>query len=128
MMKRIYLERRKQRSHTIIQALRYFMESASQKQNLRALVLADMDGLVVSEYHGDPSVRPEEIASYCPLIVKVGGSCYDGRLPSDYASEFSMLLFMYHDQPLYLVAVGGDGSVYDTLLSVMQGVHRILGN
>jgi hypothetical protein len=127
-MKQVYIERRRRRSPVILEALRYYMEAATRRENLRALVLADMDGLLISEYHGDPSIRPEEIASTCPLIVKIGGNCYDGILPERPASQFSMLLFLYHEQPLYLVAVGGQDNVSDALLSVMDGVQRILGS
>lgn len=127
-MRRIYVERRIKRTSSFVEALGYYMESAAREHDIKAIVLADMDGLVISEYHADRSLAPEEVAAFCPLIIRVGGNCYDGRMKLDPGGSFSMLLFLYHDQPLYLCAIGGNENVCDVLLEMMEGVHRILGN
>jgi hypothetical protein len=127
-MRRIYLERRRQRSFNFVEALQLYLRTVTRREDLRAVVLANVDGLVVAEAHADPLISPEEVASRCPLIVRVGGNCYDGKLDLPEDENLSLLLFLYRDQPLYLAAVGGKEDVCNVLLSALDGVQRILGS
>ncbi len=127
-MRRIYIERRCNRSNWFVAALQIYLSTVLRRSNLRALVLADEDGLVLAGACQDPFLDPEAVASFCPFIVKTGENGH--RDAKDILPErnISVLLFMYRGCPLYLAAVGGDENTSRLLLSTIGDVRRILGD
>jgi len=126
-MKRIYIERRHRRSNNFIEAIQLYFQSLTQKDESRAIVLADVDGLLIGGFCRDGQFDLHELASMCPVLLKVGRNNFGNvsYLPSEI--NFSILLFSYRQEPLYLLAIGGSGK-NETLLCAMEGVCRILGD
>ncbi len=126
-MRRLYLEKRKNRSTYFVEALKIYLGTVMQRAQIKALAVVDTDGLLVSEAHDDDTIEPEEVAAVCPLVVRVGGKCFSPGCKPGNVEEFSVMLFLFQDQPLYLVAVGDMENGCDLLCSTVEGVQRILG-
>ncbi len=123
-------ERRHRRSSHPITALGYQLDRAARGCGLTSLVLADRDGLFIAAGgEGDDRLDAQSVASMCPLVVREGGNCYDGRLDVPGDRDLSVLMFTYHGQTLYLGAVACGMQVGSSLaiIDAMEGVVRILG-
>jgi hypothetical protein len=124
------IDRRTRRSSHPLRALGYQLDDVARLRGLDALVLADRDGLFIAGGgRGADHVHHDAVASMCPLVVRQGGNCFDGRLDVPDDRELSVLMFSYRGQTLYLAALRSDAeeSASDAMLGAMEGVIRILG-
>ena len=117
-------ERRVRRSSHRDLALGFQLAHVRDHARLEALVLADDQGLPLSNA-GDPAVC-RELAAIAPLWAK---SIMGIPLPPLLrGAEIAVRIVHVHNQPLYLASVGG-GVARDALLShSLSGVQRILAS
>jgi len=117
-------ERRSRRSSHRDLALGFQLAHVRDHARLEALVLADDDGLSLSNA-GDPAVC-RELAAIAPLWAK---SIMGIPLPPMLrGAEIAVRIVHIHGQALYLASVGG-GVARDALLShSLSGVRRILAS
>ena len=117
-------ERRVRRSTHRDLALGFQLAHVRDHARLEALVLADDQGLTLSN-SGDPAVC-RELAAIAPLWAK---SIMGIPLPPLLrGAEIAVRIVHVHGQPLYLASVGG-GVARDALLShSLSGVRRILAS
>jgi hypothetical protein len=124
------VERRHRRSDDSLTALHFQLDRTAHSCGLDALVLADRDGLFIAGGgDGQRGVSGQAVASLCPLVVREGGNCYDGRLDVPEDRDMSVLMFSYKGQTLYLGAVARDIREHSSavILDAMEGIVRILG-
>ncbi|MFW6052136.1 MAG: hypothetical protein ACODAU_13240 [Myxococcota bacterium] len=117
-------ERRTRRSSERHVALRYQLEHTRERGGLRAVVLADGDGLAVVSA-GD-HVMGEELAALAPLMAS---SPFGVRLsPLLRGLEVAVRPLVLNGQQLYLATVGGSMARDAVLAHSVQGVRRILAS
>ena len=115
-------ERRTRRSDDRAIALRYQLEHTRTRGGLQALVLADMDGLIVAQA-GDDEVC-EELGAMAPLLSGQSNGVPVPALLEGADIEVRPLSLL--GQKLFLASAGG-GMARDALLShSAHGVSRIL--
>ena len=118
----LFDERRHRRSTDRFLALRYQLEHARENAGLEALVLCDMEGLVVAS-SGDAAVCAE-LGAIAPLMAK---SVMGMPLPPLLrGAEVAIRPLTIHGQGLYLASVGGGVARDAHLASSRTGVTRIL--
>jgi len=126
----VTIERRTRRSEHPLRALHFQLDDTARLRGLDALVLADRDGLFIAGGGRESDrLHHDQVASICPLVVKEGGNCFDGRVDVPGDRDVSILMFSYRGQTLYLAAMPGaaEADVSDAMLQAMEGVVRILG-
>jgi predicted regulator of Ras-like GTPase activity (Roadblock/LC7/MglB family) len=119
-------ERRTRRSERIDEALSYQLEACVARAGLKALVVADGDGLVVasSPWH---EARSEAVAAALPLVAQ--GSDFAGTLLDEGAGAEHVLVssFVAAESELYICAVGDfGGDAHREIARAKVGVRRIL--
>ena len=115
-------ERRQRRSAEQGVALRYQLERTRERGGLKALVLADAEGLSVAAA-GDARLCAE-LSAVAPLL---GRSPFGFPMPSVFhGSDVAVRPFAMHGQELFLAALGGNIARDALLASSVDGVQRIL--
>lgn len=119
-------ERRVRRSDRIETALGYQLQACSERAGLRAMVLADHDGLLVASSPWEDE-QGEELAAIMPLLAK--GNDFAGVVVTEEQRTDRVLVssFVAAGAPLFLCAVGDfDGASHHEIARAKVGVRRIL--
>jgi hypothetical protein len=115
-------DRRKRRSTDRYVALRYQLEHAREQGGLEALVLTDVDGLIIAS-SGDAAVCAE-LGAVAPLL---GRTVMSMPLPPLLrGGDVAVRPVRIHGQPLFLASVGGGVARDAHLTNWSGGVTRIL--
>jgi hypothetical protein len=120
------MERRFRRSDRIETALEYQLQACTERAGLRAMVLADHDGLLVASSPWSEE-RVEELAAIMPLLAK--GDDFSGVVATEEDRSDPVLVssFVAAGAPLFLCAVGDYGSEsHHEIARAKVGVRRIL--
>ena len=116
------LERRLRRSESRDQALQFLLERSLNNAGLDAIVLANADGLAISE--SGCSETSLELAAYAPLI-----SHFRDRValsPALADLDIGFVPIHIHQNELYLAYCGGGAAREALIHNVADGIRRIL--
>jgi hypothetical protein len=120
------IERRRQRTHLVSQALRYQLEACCEEGDIHAMVVADRDGLALAS-SGDVA-ECEELAA---RMVHVGARTHEFRgtlLDAGRRWDVQMRKIQVDDVDLLVCAIGGSPEQRERQVQRgATGTLRILG-
>jgi hypothetical protein len=122
------IERRRNRSSNLGQALHLQLEACRAEGALEAIVVADDLGLCVAASSGTPA-RLDELAAWLPLSERAGLDVVRGPAVLGLSATTALRRFVVGGSALFVCAVGGQTDTRAaSLLRAETGFRRILAD